>query len=256
MDVHGYIESVAAEGKRLADIAEQGDLGVTIAPCPGWNMRELVRHLGMIHLWAAANLAFPTPGEDIDIVEVHELVSYWPELAAYPEDADLVSWYRTTHANLLRVLRTAPADVDAFTFLPAPTPLTMWARRQASEIAIHRFDAESARGITSHFDAAFAADMLDELISGFAVRSLRMDVDRPQVVHVRTEDTNNDWFVTVDAEGATVSNVGTNADLTLAGAAADLYLLLWNRTPNAEVTTTGNADLLDLWHINFRVRWS
>lgn len=34
------------------------------------------------------------------------------------------------------VLESAPADVAAFTFLPAPTPLAIWARRQASEIAM------------------------------------------------------------------------------------------------------------------------
>ncbi len=46
----------------------------------------------------------------------------------------------------------------------------MWSRRQASEIAIHRFDAENARGVSSHFEPEFAADMLDELLSGFAPR--------------------------------------------------------------------------------------
>ena len=29
--------------------------------------------------------------------------------------------------NLVHVLETAPADVECFTFLPAPTPLTMFA---------------------------------------------------------------------------------------------------------------------------------
>ena len=37
--------------------------------------------------------------------------------------------------------------------------------------------------------------------------------------------------------------------------AADLYVLLWNRTPDASVTMTGNADLMELWRGNFRVRW-
>ncbi len=147
MDVSDYIGFVASEGELFASAAEQGDLNVEIAPCPGWDMRELVRHLGMIHLWAAANVAFPE-SDWLDVSDLPDLVRYWPELTGesgeYPDDAELVDWYRDTLANLIEVLKSAPADVAAFTFLPAPSPLSMWARRQASEIAIHRFDAEHA----------------------------------------------------------------------------------------------------------------
>ena len=40
-----------------------------------------------------------------------------------------------------------------------------------------------------------------------------------------------------------------------AGTAADLYVLLWNRTPDAGIAMSGKTDLMDLWHGNFRVRW-
>ena len=173
MDVSDYIGFVASEGALFAAAAEHGELSARIAPCPDWDMGDLVRHLGMIHLWAAANVAFPEPNW-LDVEELPDLVRYWPDLTGesgeYPNDAELVTWYRATLANLVEVLESAPADVAAFTFLPAPSPLTMWARRQASEIAIHRFDAEQARGIATHFDPQFAADMLDELMCGFAPR--------------------------------------------------------------------------------------
>jgi len=261
MDVSDYIGFVASEGDLFASAAEQGELSVRIAPCPDWDMGDLVRHLGMIHLWAAANVAFPEP-DWLDVQELPDLVRYWPDLTGdagkYPDDADLVAWYRDTLANLIEVLKSAPADVAAFTFLPAPTPLTMWARRQASEIAIHRFDAEQARGITSHFDRHFANDMLDELLSGFATRltSRRHDVEHPQVVHVHAEDTGEHWYVTLGPEATETSRQGAHADLTLTGPAADLYVLLWNRTPDSDVAMSGNTDLMDLWRGNFRVRWS
>ncbi|NOX31339.1 MAG: maleylpyruvate isomerase family protein, partial [Actinobacteria bacterium] len=141
MDVEDYIGFVVAEGELFATAADQGDLTVDIASCPGWDMRELVRHLGLIHLWAAGNVASPTD-EWLAADDLTDLAGHWPELAtAWPEDADLVAWYRDTHANLVDVLKSAPANLDCFTFLPAPSPLIMWSRRQASEIAIHRFDA-------------------------------------------------------------------------------------------------------------------
>jgi len=219
-------------------------------------MREMVRHLGLIHLWAAGNVAFPQPGI-LDTEDLTDLSDYWPQLAgSWPDDSDLVSWYRQTHANLVRVLEAAPSDLECATFLPAPSPLAMWARRQASEIAIHRFDAEMARGIRSRFDPQFAADMLDELLCGFAPRPRPLELESPEVIHVHSEDTDEHWYLTVGPERTNTARQGDQADLTLAGTAADLYLLLWNRAPDSSVMMTGDSDLMDLWHGNFRVRWS
>mgnify|MGYP001823962459 CR=1 FL=1 len=256
MEVSDYIGFVAAEGDRFATAAEQGGLDVDVPPCPGWDMRELVRHLGLIHLWAAGHVAFPHPPPE-ETEELGDLARYWPDLAgSWPDDADLVAWYRQTHRNLVRVLESAPADTECFTFLPAPSPVTMWARRQASEIAIHRFDAELSRGLTSEFDPAFASDMLDELLCGFVPSRRPLAVDADKVFHVHADDTDEHWYVTAGPDGRTVARQGDAADLTLAGTAAELYLLLWNRTPDSSVTMTGDAELMGLWHGNFRVRWS
>ena len=258
MDVSDYIGFVGSEGDRFASAADNGELSVRIAPCPGWEMRDLVRHLGMIHLWAAANVAFPE-SDWLDVSELPDLVRYWPELTGesgkYPNDAELVGWYRDTLGNLIEVLKSAPADVAAFTFLPAPTPLAMWARRQASEIAIHRFDAEQARGVTSHFEPAFAGDMLDELLRGFAPRVRPVDIERPLVIHVHAEDIGQHWYVSIGSDVTETSGEGGAADLALTATAADLYVLLWNRTPVSSITMSGNTDLMDLWNGNFRVRW-
>ena len=255
MDVANYIQYVASEGELFASAAEQGELSVEITPCPGWDMRELVRHLGMIHLWAAANVAFPA-SDWLDVQDLPDLVQYYPELASgYPADADPVGWYRDTLANLIDVLQSAPADLECFAFLPASSPLTMWARRQASEIAIHRFDAELARETPSHFDPHFATDMLDELMSGFTPRPRAVDIQSPEVIHVHAQDTNEHWYVSIGAEQTDTSRQGDRADLTLTGTAADLYVLLWNRAPGTSITMSGNTDLMDLWRGNFRVRW-
>lgn len=258
MDVTGYIELVAAEGDLFADAAEQGDLNVEITGCEGWDMRALVRHLGLIHLWAAGNVAYPTD-DWLDADDIPDMARYWPELgAAWPDDDHLVDWYRRTKDNLVRVLESAPADHECFSFLPAPTPVTMWSRRQASEIAIHRFDAEQARGVPSHFEPDFAADMLDELLSGFAPRpgSSAVEIDSDRVLHVHADDVDEHWYLTIGPDGIDTSRTGDAADLTIRGTAAELYLLMWNRTDESNVTLTGDADLVDLWRETCRVRWS
>lgn len=251
-----YIESVASEGRQFAHAAEQGDLDVAIAACPGWAMRDLVLHVGEVHLWAAANVAFPKP-HWLSVPDLSDLAPYWPELAtSRPNDGELVDWYRATHENLLEVLGSAPTDVEAFTFLPAETPLTMWARRQASEIAIHRFDAESARGRDTHFDPHFAGDMLDELVSGFVRYGRRPESGPDRVLHIRADDIGEQWWATIGTERIRTSRDGTHADLTVAGTAAELYLSLWNRTPDSTVALTGDPTIMDLWRETCRFEWS
>ncbi len=256
MEVSNYIGFVTSEGELFAAAAEHGELSVDIAACDDWDMRGLVRHLGVIHLWAAANVAYPSD-DWLDVDELAALNGYWPDLgSSWPDDAELVSWYRQTHKNLVRVLESAPVDVECFTFLPAPTPLTMWARRQASEIAVHRFDAEASRGIESHFEPQFAADMLDELLSCFAPRPRELEVDTERTIGIHAHDVDEHWHLTIGPQGIKTSRQDRDADLTVTATAAELYLLFWNRTPDSNATLAGDTDLMDLWRNSQRVRWS
>jgi len=256
MRIAEHIAVVANEGELFAAAAERGGFDVHIPTCPEWDMRDLVQHLGLIHLWAAAHVDQPHPEPD-DSVDLPDLAGYWPDLADYQrDDDDLVDWYRDTNANLVRVLESAPPDLECFTFLPAPSPLAMWARRQASETAVHRFDAEQATGAVAGFDPLFAADALDELLMGFAPRRRKLPIESNQTIHVHAEDTDDHWHLTVGPEVTTASRSNGTADLTLAGTAADLYLVLWNRAEDSTIAITGSPELLEMWHGNIRVRWS
>ena len=97
--------------------------------------------------------------------------------------------------------------------------------------------------------------MLDELLNGFAPRPRTLEVDRPQVMHVHAEDTNDHWYVTMGPDDTETSRAGDAADLTLTATAADLYVQLWNRTPDSSIAMSGDPGLIDLWNANFRVRW-
>jgi uncharacterized protein (TIGR03083 family) len=255
MEIAEHIAALGQDAKVLAEAAEQGGLDVEVPTCPGWDMRELVRHLGMIHLWAAGHVVRrqdPSWGDDLD-----RFAEVWPELAVFwPEDDSLISWYLETNANLIETLEAAPLDVDAWTFLPAPTPLAMWARRQAHETAVHRFDAENATGIASSFDPVLAGDGIDEILAGFAPRKDEFPVQRDRTMVVRTTDTDDSWQVTLAPTGITTVRSDSPADITVAGAASDLFLMLWNRGTDSKVAITGDQDVLALWHNNVRVRWS
>jgi uncharacterized protein (TIGR03083 family) len=168
----------------------------------------------------------------------------------------LIEQYLGTNVNLVDALESAPPDLETFTFLPAPSPLAMWARRQAHETAVHRFDAENAIGATSAFDPVFAADGIDEILAAFAPRKSEFPVKSNKRMHVHAVDTDDHWLVTMRPDGIATTREAGPADVALSGTAADLYLVLWNREKDSMVTVTGDPELLEKWHANHRVRWS
>jgi uncharacterized protein (TIGR03083 family) len=192
--------------------------------------------------------------EDLLLVRLAE---HWPGLGVFwVDDSDIVDWYLRTNANLVEVLEAAPDDLEAFTFLPAPTPRAMWARRQAHETAIHRYDAELAASGGSGFDPAFAADGIDELLSAMTTkRRLDVPVAAPQAIAVHAIDTDERWLVTLDSDVAATVRSDGPADAIVTANASDLYLNLWNRTDDAAVSLTGDHDVLDTWHRTFRARF-
>lgn len=255
MEIAEHSTAVAQEAKSFAVAAEQSGLEVAIPTCPDWTMRDLVRHLSEIHLWAAARVAKRTTKLWPDDISEH--VVFWPDLAVFwPDDNELVDWYLETNANLVRVLEAAPPDLDCPTFLPAPSPLAMWARRQAHETAVHRFDAENAVGTASGFDPVFASDGIDEMLAGFAPRKGDFPVTSPQAMVVHATDTDERWHLTLAPDGITTVRSDGPADVILAGAASDLYLAVWNRGDDLNVSVTGDRELLEAWHSSLRVRWS
>ena len=111
-----------------------------VPTCPDWRVRDLVRHTGGVHRWATGYV--PKPGPRSPTVDLDEVVGTWPA----DDDAG-----RLAPRGLRRpgggAGRPRPPDLRVLD-LPAarPSPLALWARRQAHETAIHRVDAELAAG--------------------------------------------------------------------------------------------------------------
>ncbi|MFH8611644.1 maleylpyruvate isomerase family mycothiol-dependent enzyme [Streptomyces sp. NPDC018029] len=238
MDIFGHIQVVDREGRLLARAASEAGTDAKVPTCPDWQVRDLLRHTGMVHRWAAAF-----------ITERRTSYRLGGELPAL-DGEELVDWFREGHAALVETLTAAPPDIECWAFLPAPSPLAFWARRQANETTIHRVDAESARGGTpSPIDVDFAVDGIEELLLGFHAREKsRVRSDVPRVLRVRATDTPDErsWTVRL-SDGPPVTERGATApaDCEVSGPAARLYLALWNRLPFPQVT--GDRALAALW---------
>jgi uncharacterized protein (TIGR03083 family) len=262
VEIAEHIDALRQQGTLLADAAERAGLDASVPPCLPWQVKDLLRHVGYVHRWAARHL-IERPVAVLDGPAEDEI------LASGPADPELLSWFRVGHAALVHALADADPDLTCATFIKTPSPLAFWARRQAHETAIHRADAEIASGTTPGYPAQFAADGIDELITGFGRRRRYQPpaaIDGARL-HVIAADTGDEWYVDAHEgrmqprrkeDAASVANDIPGIECAVSGPASGLYLYLWNRADasRAGVGITGNADLLATWQSSVRVRWS
>jgi uncharacterized protein (TIGR03083 family) len=248
VDVATHIDVLDREGARLADAAERAGLDTPVPSCPDWTVRDLVVHMATVHRWANANLRRAST-EPMSEEENAAIAHPWPDDAA-----ELFAAYRKGHADLVETLRTGDPDLVAWSFLPAPSPRAFWARRQAHETAIHRADAELASGAVTAYDAAFAADGLDEFLRGFASRPRRHKRDSPMTVLIEPADDPAQWLLTLGPDGLQVVDDGP-PDSTVSGPASALYLWVWNRGDDQALSVKGDVSLLDMWRTSKGVVW-
>ena len=262
-DTAGYIARLREEGELLAGAAERAGLDAKVPACPAWRVRDLLKHVGYVHRWAAGYVREQHP-KWVDRASEKEI------LAGGPRDDALPGWFREGHASLVQALEAADPGMTCWTFLETPSPLAFWARRQAHETAIHRVDAEQAAaaagaagaqaGGGASFAPAFAADGVDELIMGFLGR----DAERgswdgpPGVLGIHADDGTGataHWRVVSAPGQLAVAREAGPADCDVTGSAAGLYLLLWNRGDASGLQVRGDPGTLAAFRTHFHVNW-
>src|SRR5262245_6184275 len=287
-DVPGYVGALRSQGELLADAAQRAGLAAVVPSCPGWTVRDLLRHTGYVHRWATG---FVAEGQTRpDGASEEEILSQGPD------DAELPGWFRAGHTTLVRALGAAAPDLNCWAFLPAPSPLAFWARRQAHETAIHRADAEQAaadmagqsRGTVGQpastgqsastgqrasaagyaatangtsFEPRFAADGVDELVMGFLARSIKggnwAALGGSLAIHADDSTAGGaDWLIAGGQDAPGVSRGTGRADCEVTGPASELYLMLWNRGPADRLQVTGDPGILAAFGRALQITWS
>lgn len=251
MDYADYGEALGRAGTALRANAMSAGLDAPVPTCPGWSVRDLVVHQGMVHRWA------------IDVLEGRGMGDGKAHEKEGRKAADLLDWFDDGWAELLHVLGSAPEDLDVPFFLrTGDSPRTGWARRQVHETAIHAVDAMGARlGRTptpaeTWLKPALAVDGLDELLRGFIPRKRigRLRSPQPFTVVIDATDAGAAWTLHVSEEPtSTEVGVADSPDVTLRGPAVALYLALWNRGDAAVEDPNG---FLDQWRRDVAITWA
>jgi len=249
MERPAYLARIAADAALFAAAARAVGPNAAIPTCPEWSMRELVLHQGEVHRWAAAVVR--------DRVAKLSMVAD-DFLGPLPDDENLVAWFEAGAAGLIDTLAAAPADLQCATFLAdPPAPVVFWSRRQTHETAMHRVDAESATGTITPFAPEYAADGIDEMLTGFVPRKhTPLHADPPITLAVHLVDVGGDWHLTISAEPAVAAREQRSADCAVSGTASDVYLALWNRQGTVPLQIEGDPSVLEMFRDNVKVKWS
>ena len=239
MDVDQQIERIRADGEALARAADAGPLDASVPGCPDWDVELLVRHVGDVHRWAAT-------------IVRERLTRTPPARLRRPPAAATSCWPGTARAAtrcLTRSRRRSPED--AFWFWgPAPNALAFWARRQANETAVHRCDAEAARGAVTPLTTVDALDALDEWF-GLAVRRARAPDGGGRILRIVATDANATWNLIIGDRVEVTSDRG-RGHCELRGTGSDLYLWSMNRRGTDGISVSGDDSLVRVWADNVR----
>lgn len=229
MEYDAFVEHVQIDGERLATVAA-GDLATPVPSCPGWSVRDLVAHIAQVY------------EHKIECSRLGHAPEPWPP--AWPEADQPVGWFRDAHGRLLEMFDQSDASAPSATWWPADQTVGFWARRMAHETAVHRVDAELARGAVTPIDAVLATDGVAEILRLMLEGDWSEDPD--DAAHgqrVAIETGGRVWTIAIDRDAMTVSDGGTGTrDASLAGEPADVLLWLWGRAGDERVTLEGDDE--------------
>ncbi|MGV9713515.1 maleylpyruvate isomerase family mycothiol-dependent enzyme [Gordonia sp. NPDC003424] len=246
MNPDDWMAAIGQESAVLAATPADA-MELPVPTCADWTVHDLLGHVGAVHRWAA------------DKVEGTRLYRGYDGIPV-PEGAAVVDWYVDGRDLIMEALTGRDPGEPARTFVGDGT-VAFWYRRQANELAVHRWDLESAMrpGEQRPIDAALATDGIDEWLEVFASRFIGFGPGVPaelvgHTLHLHATDAPDaEWLIEVTADGFDHRREHAKADVAVRGPVSDLDLMLWHRRSYKDLDVVGDASLvepiLDLVHV-------
>ncbi|HEX7322692.1 MAG TPA: maleylpyruvate isomerase family mycothiol-dependent enzyme [Mycobacterium sp.] len=243
-----YAAALFDENRAFGELVRAGDPATSIPTCPEWNLRQLFRHVGRGHRWAAQMIA--------DRVD-HPLDPRAVEGGKPPDDpGEAITWLNDGAQRLVDAVAQVGPDTPVWTFL-GPRPASWWIRRRLHEVTVHRADAALALGRSYQLAPELAADAISEWLDVTTQRAGRDTGAAPlndgQTIHLHATDPGlgpvGEWTVRADATGLTWSHEHGKGSVALRGPALDLLLAITSRVPVADtgVAVFGDGAVWQNW---------
>lgn len=244
MDHLARTDAIEREVEALVAAVRAGPLFAPVPTCPDFTVDDLAQHVGAFcgfwtHILCEGTGREKTPFEE-----------FGPEGRA--------EWLAELGNDLVVELRETPPETRVWTWHEPDQSAAFVARRCSHELAIHRVDAQLARGPADPVEAALAADGIEEvfLLLGRVERVATRggtQLDEPRTLHLHGVDVEPaEWLLTLRPDGTTdVARDHAKADLALRGPVSDLEMLLYQRPTVGDVQCFGDESVLDAFHRRF-----
>jgi predicted lipid carrier protein YhbT len=113
---------------------------------------------------------------------------------------------------------------------------------------VHRWDAQTATGISEPIDHALAVDGIDEFFALILFWKRESTLHGAgESIHLHATDGDGEWFVRLATDGVIVTKEHAKGDVALRAPASDLLLFLYGRVGPVVGESFGDASLLERW---------
>lgn len=243
-----YASALVGQNELLGRLVGDADHTTPVPACPGWNLSQLVRHVGRGDRWAAQIIS-----DKVD----HYLDPRTVRDGKPPADpAGFVPWLNESARTVLSAVTEVGEQTPVWTFL-GPRPAAWWVRRRLHESTVHRADAALALGLDYELDAPLAVDCISEWLDLVAARA---GGDGPPplangtTLHLHATDDDlgsaGEWLLHGGPDGVRWEHGHAKGDCAVRGPAVELMLVVLRRRSleeSGDVTLFGDSDVLSTW---------
>jgi uncharacterized protein (TIGR03083 family) len=242
VEYRDYCDFLQREAQALGGAARAAGIDADVPSCPDWQVADLLGHVGRLYRWVAGIVA----AGGIDPAD------HWSD-AEPPAPGERLDWFDAGVDLVVDALRRVDPAHPAWSWTTDNTA-GFWARRQANETAVHRWDAQLANGDPQPIERVLAVDGIDEFFGLIPFwRGASQLPGTGESIHLHCTDGEGEWLAGLGADGVVVTREHAKGDAALRGTASDLMLFLYGRRDASADEVFGDRALLDLWQQT--VRW-
>ncbi|OMC56010.1 hypothetical protein A5747_10095 [Mycobacterium sp. IS-836] len=223
-----YAAAFLKENRAFSELFRDVDDATPVPTCPGWSLKQLLRHVGRGDRWAA------------QIVR-DRLDSYLDPRTVEggkppPDPADAISWLQGGAQRLVDAVELSGVETPVWTFL-GTRPANWWIRRRLHEVVVHRADAAIALGREFTLEPDIAADAITEWLERVAIQAgsdgEALPLEEGDTIHLHATDSGATSEWTISAAGGRIGFAHEHGKGTVAlrGGATELLLALVRRVP-------------------------